>query len=78
MKLSLKVDSICGPHTIGNFDKANTLLRTHDIVVISGELNYVTTKDGVRYNIEKYCYSKPANMVSESDDDNRICSMVSS
>ena len=58
---------------IGNFDKANTLLNSHDIVVISGELNYVTTKDGVRYMIEKYCYSKPSNMVSEASEDNRTC-----
>ncbi|KAK8797929.1 hypothetical protein WA171_005458 [Blastocystis sp. BT1] len=56
----------------GNFDKANTLLNSHDIVVISGELNYVTTKDGVRYMIEKYCYSKPSNMVSETSEDNHI------
>lgn len=60
---------------IGNFDEANTLLRSHSIIVISGELDSVMDKDGVKYTVEKYCYSNPSNMISTDSEGDSRCIM---
>ncbi|KAK8796697.1 hypothetical protein WA588_000825, partial [Blastocystis sp. NMH] len=49
----------------GNFEKANHILFSNDLTLVSGELNSVADANGVTYTVEKYCYSNPSNMETD-------------
>ena len=46
-------------------ERANNLLQEHGISVVSGDLSLVRDRNGAVYKIEKYCYSKPRNLITE-------------
>ena len=53
-------------YAIGNFERANHILFSNDLTVVSGELDSIVDANGVKYTVEKYCYSNPSNMEGDS------------
>lgn len=49
-------------HVIGDFEGANHILFSNDLTVVSGELDSIMDASGMKYTVEKYCYSNPSNM----------------
>ena len=56
-------------HVIGNFERANHILFSNDLTVVSGELDSVMDASGMKYTVEKYCYSNPSNMEGDTTED---------
>ena len=54
--------------TLEKLERANALLQEHGITVVSGNLSLVRDRNGTVYKIEKYCYSKPRNLVTEGNE----------
>lgn len=55
-------DRLCVCHVIGDFEGANHILFSNDLTLVSGELDSIVDASGMKYTVEKYCYSTPSNM----------------
>ena len=53
-------------HVIGDFEGANHILFSNDLTVVSGELDSIVDASGMKYTVEKYCYSNPSNMEGDT------------
>ena len=70
MPLYIKLYEGCGLQDIRDrlepfYEKMACGFEEHGITVVSGDLSLVRDRNGTVYKIEKYCYSKPRNLITE-------------